>query len=178
MQIIRQLVEIIIRKRQPQDLDFNSNAAAISLACSIGLGYMLYSKIPQISQPLIYNIAMVLLQALAIYGFLAINKKANRFTQTITAIFGVTVILQIVTVGLGQAGILATFSLLVTLWNLALVISIMRSALECSIIKAVIVTLGYHLFMGIFMAMLFPKFPVELQSILEAANTALQTAGT
>lgn len=172
MQIIRQLFEIIIRKRQPQDLDYNSAAALISLISSIAIGYMVYSVIPQISKPLMYNIAMVLLQTVAIYGFLAINQKATRFIQTITAIFGVTVILQIITVGLGQLGVLASFAFLVTLWNLILVVFIMRTALECSTIKAVFVTLGYHLFMGIVMSLIFPNFPGELQAMLEAAQNS------
>lgn len=178
MKIIKQLFEIIFRKRQPQDLDYDLNAAVISLLCSIGVGYLVYSALPQISQPLIYNIGMTGLQALGIYGFLAINKKATRFIQTVTAIFGTTVILQILTVGIGKVEVLAIFSFVITMWNLILAIIIIRSALECSTIKAVFVTLAYHLFMGIMMAMLFPQFPIELQSIIEAANTAASSAGS
>lgn len=178
MKIIRQLFEIILRKRQPQDLDYDLNAAVISLICSIGIGYLVYSSLPQISQPFIYNVGMTCLQALGIYGFLSINKKATRFIQTITAIFGTTVILQILTIGIGKIEILAIFGFAITMWNLILAIFIIRSALECSTVKAVFITLGYHLFMGIMMATLFPKFPVELQSIIEAANNAALSKGT
>jgi hypothetical protein len=68
MQIIRQLLEIIIRKRQPQDLSHNLNAAIISGIGITAMGTMVYSQMPTSSQPLIYNIAMAWFQAIAIYG--------------------------------------------------------------------------------------------------------------
>lgn len=173
MQIIRQLIEIILRKRQPEDLSYNLNAAIVSILSVVALGYAVYSKMPQITQPLAYNIAMVALQVLGIYGLLAMNQKSMRFVQTATAIFGTSVILQILTIGSGLIPALAPLGLAMTVWNFALIVFIVRSALECKTFKAIALTIGYHLLMGILMVMIFPKFPLELQSILEAASTAV-----
>lgn len=172
MQIIRQLIEIILRKRQPQDLAYDLNAAVIGAVGITGLGYLVYSKMPGISQPLFYNAAMVVFQAIGIYALLAMNNKANRFVQTITAIFGVSLILQVLTIASGQIPILAMFGLILTVWNFILIVFILRSALECSTLKATLLTFAYHFFMGILMVMVFPKFPLELQAVLETMSSA------
>lgn len=176
MQIIRQLIEIILRKRQPEDLNHNLNAAIISTISVVALGYAVYSKMPQISQPLAYNITMVALQGLSIYGLLAINQKSIRFVQTVTAIFGTSVILQVLTIGSGLVPVLAPMGLAMTLWNFILIVFILRAALECTTFKAASLTIAYHLLMGVLMVIIFPKFPLELQAILEAASNAVSQA--
>jgi hypothetical protein len=66
---------------------------------------------------------------------------------------------------------LAPLGLFFTIWNFLLVVFILRAALECSTLKAGLLTIAYHLFMGIMVAMIFPKFPLELQAMLEALST-------
>lgn len=175
MQIIRQLLEIILRKRQPQDLSHSLNAAIICCIGIAAMGTAVYSQIPTITQPFIYNVAMVIFQAVGIYALLGISNKTSRYIQTITAIFGVSLILQILTIAVGQISFLAPLSLFFTIWNFVLVVFILRAALESSTGKAVLLTMAYHLFMGVMMAIIFPKFPLELQAILESLNTTATT---
>lgn len=172
MQILRQLIEIILRKRQPQDLAYDLNAAVISAVGIIVLGFFVYSEIPQISKPFTYNAAITLLQGLGIYGLLAINNKANRFVQSITAFFGVSLILQIVTIAIAQIPILAVLSLVLTIWNLIIIVLILRSSFECSTLKSICLFIAYNIFVGMMMIIIFPEFLVEFQAALESMSAA------
>lgn len=176
MQIIRQLIEIILRKREPQDIVFDIPATIISAMVMTLLGVMVYSQIPQISKPFLYNIAMVAFKCLGIYGLLAINQKANRFVQTILAIFGVSVILQILILTVSLVPFLAPLGLIFMGWNFVIIVLILRAALECSIFKALILTIGYHIFMVVLMSVVFPSFSLEMQAFLESLSAEAQAS--
>lgn len=174
MLIVQQLFEIIVRKRQPQDIAYSINAAVITIGLTIALGTAVYSRVPQFSMPLAYNLTLSIVQALSVYGLLAIANKSNRYIQTITALFGVSVILQILTIGVGMTGILSGFGLLFTIWNMVLIIFIIRAALECSTLQAIIQTIAYHFIMLFVLILLFPSFPQEAQEFVQAAQLQAQ----
>ncbi len=171
MHIIQQLLEIILRKRQPQDIAYNLNAAIATVVLTVLLGTLVYSRFPQFSMPLAYNLTLAGVQALAVYGLLAMAKKANRFVQTITALFGVSVILQILTIGAGMTTILSPLGLVFTVWNMVLIIFIIRAALECSTLQAIVQVIAYHFLMIFMLLLLFPKFQDEVKALSELAQT-------
>jgi hypothetical protein len=177
MKIIRQLLEIVLRKRQPQDLDYDLNAAVTSVICSIGIVYLIYSSIPYFSKPLAYSSGLVLLKAICIYAFLAINGKSKRFVQTISAIFGATVILYALALVMSQISILGMLALLLLLWNFILGVLIIKAALECSAFKAALIMIACQLIVSAVMPILFPTFHMEIQLMLDEINAAVGSAG-
>lgn len=171
MNIALQLFEILIRRRQPQDLGYDVNAAALSFIAIIAMGYFITSMQVVYTQPLSYSIAQSLTQALVIYLVLRIANKENRFVQTITAIFGVSVILQMASLIILQVPGLAAATLFLTLWNFYLALLILKSALECSLAQSVFITIGYQVVVIFVLTLLFPELTKEFMSIVEEAKT-------
>lgn len=176
MQIIRQLLEIILRKRQPQDLDYDLNAAVISVICSIGIVYLIYSSLPHFTKPLAYSSGLVLLKVICIYAFLALSGKSKRFVQTISAIFGVTVILYGLALVVSQISVLGLLALPLLLWNLILGVMILKTALDCSAFKAVLIVIACQIIISMVMPIIFPTFHTEAQLVLEEINQAVGAA--
>lgn len=167
MTIVLQLFEILIRKRQPHDLDYDINAAALSFVCIVGLGYVITSMQAVYTKPLAYSITQTLTQGTLIYLLLKVANKETRFVQTITAIFGVSVLLQMTSLIFLQIPILAATSLLLTLWNFYLSVLILKAALECSVLQSVLLTIAYQFIVLFVLTLLYPELIKEFISLAE-----------
>jgi len=170
MNIALQLFEILIRRRQPEDLSYDINAAGLSFLAIVAMGYFITSMQAVYSQPLSYSIAQSITQGLAIYLVLKVANKENRFVQTITAIFGVSVILQMASLIILQIPSLAAATLFLTLWNFYLALLILKSALECSLLQSVVITIGYQVVVIFVLTLLFPELAKEFMSIVEESQ--------
>ncbi len=103
------------------------------------------------------------------------NGKSVRFVQTCTAVFGVSALLGLLTLAIVYVPGLAIFTLLISGWGLYLMVVIMREALECSTLRALLIIIGIQVFSVIVLLLLFPNFLVELQSLLEVARSTSET---
>ncbi len=167
MTIVQQLFEILIRKRQPHDLDYDISAAVMSFVAIVGLGYVITSMQSVYTKPLAYSVTQSLTQAIVIYLLLKVAKKENRFVQTITAIFGVSVMLQMTSLIFLQVPILAATTLFLTLWNFYLSILILKAALECSILQSVMLTIGYQFIVLFVLTIFYPELIEEFMSLAD-----------
>ena len=174
MHIIQQLFEIIVRKRQPQDLAYSLNAAIVTVSLTVALGTAAFASVPNFSMPFAYNITLSLAQALMIYAILALSNKSNRYVQTITALFGVSLILQLLKIVAVMVGFLSGLSLVFTIWNLVLIVLIFRAALDCSTPQAIVKTIAYHFLAAMTLYLLFPNFSNELLEVLNAVQAEIQ----
>ena len=171
MTILFQLLEIITLRRQPQDLQYDETAAAFYVVLTIGLGYLTNVIAEQYSAPLAYSLTQNGALALALFGVLAINGKRIRFVQTCTAMFGVSALLGLLTLAIVYIPGLAIFTLLVSGWGLYLMVLIMREALECSTMRALLIVIGIQILSVMVLLLVFPNFLNELQSLLEVAKS-------
>ncbi len=172
MPLVLELFQIITLQRSPQDLRYDQVAAALSFGGLVAMSFFINSMMVEYTAPLGYAIVQSCSQAIAIYGLLQWRKKSVRYVQTITALFGTTVILQMLTLVALQSSLFATSSVLFSIWNFYLMIIILRAALECTPLQAVIYTVAYHFLTVLVLIMIYPNFPAEIASI---ANTGRAT---
>ena len=172
MTILIQLFEIIILKRKPRDISFDVSAAGLAFAATIATSYFNVVAVDTFSQPLPFVLAQAVTQAIIFYLLLTITRKQVRFTQTITALFGVSAILQFVGLIVLQIPGLGIFGLFITLWNLYLMIMILREAIDCSTLQSVLLTIFYHFLIGVVLLILFPDIFEQMQTIMNAAQPA------
>lgn len=170
MSIVLQLFEIIIRRRQPQDIDYDIVAAVLGFGALVATNYFITSLQPIYSKPLVYSFTQSTVLAIILYGILKLANKEQRSVQTLTAIFGVTAILQMSTLLIFQVPILSPMTLLLGLWDVYLSMLILKAALECSLLQSVLLTVGYKILVAVILILFFPEFINESFSILEQAQ--------
>ncbi len=172
MKILTQLFEIIILKRRPQDILYDSSAAVIALVATIATSYFSIVLAGTFSQPLGFVVVQVVTQAVIFYLLLSITQKKVRFIQTITALFGVSAILQFIALIIMQLPGLGVMGLILTAWNFYIMILILREAIDCTTLQSIIITIIYHFIIGLVLLMLFPDIFERMQSMmLEAQST-------
>ncbi len=178
MQIIKQLYQISLRQREPEDLDYSLEAAIVLIMAIVFLRYVSFSSAPMspLSAPFAYSLTSILGEVLVIYALLRSQGKANRIVQTITALFGVTVLITTVSVLLTLTVILQIVVPFLLIWTVYLMVLILRSALECSTIKALLLTIVYNVAGSLITVLLFPKFQTEMHEILNGMRTAIEAA--
>ena len=176
MQIIKQLVEISLRKRQPQDLAYNLQAAILLAMSVVFLRYTSFISLSSLSNPLGYSLVSVIGESLVIYALLRSQNKTGRFVQTITALFGVTVIATIASVIMSVTVVLQLALPVLMIWSIYLMVLILRAALECSIIASLMLTIGYNAIGYMLVILLFPKFQSEMLAEWELIKAAIETA--
>ncbi|MDB4511998.1 hypothetical protein N9060_00905 [Arenicella sp.] len=172
MKILIQLFEIIILRRRPQDILYDSSAAVITFMAAIATSYFSVVLAGSFAQPLAFVVAQVVTQAVIFYCLLAIARKQGRFVQTITALFGVSAILQFVALIILQLPGLSILGLIVTAWNFYLMIIILREAIDCSTLQSILITVLYHFIIGFVLLMLFPDIFERMQSMMLEAQSA------
>ncbi len=166
MQAITQLFEIISLRRKVGDLDYDPSVALISGAVLIAMGAYINSLTGEITQPFALSATQYLAQAALLYALLSAKAKANRFTQTISAIFGTTVILQLASLSAAWIG-LGIISVGLTIWNFYISIVILRDSLETETLFAFLWTLALNAVSVLIIVTLFPDFADMLQATIE-----------
>ena len=78
MNILRQLFEIILNKRAPEDVDYNVNAAITACASHVFILFTFYSLFNEFSQPLLYAIILTSSTLLAFVVLLKLHGKETK----------------------------------------------------------------------------------------------------
>ena len=175
MNIVVQLFQIITLQRRPSDLDYDQFATIFYVGMSIGLGYITNSLIKNFSHPLLYSLVQSLAQVAILYGILAVSQKSIRFVQTCTAIFGVSALLGCITLAISAIPGLGIINFFIMGWAFYMIVLIFKEALECSVGKAVLMTICLNMLAVIFLMLIFPDFTSEVESILNAASTRVES---
>ncbi len=176
MPIIKQLYQISLRKREPQDLDYSLEAAIVLTIGIAFLRFTSFSTMSTLSNPLAYSVVSIIGESAIIYAVLRSQGKANRFVQTITALFGITVIASAASVLMTLTLVLQLALPILLIWTFYIMILIMRSALDCSTISSLLLTVGYNAAGYLLVILLFPKFQVELLTEWETIKATLEAA--
>jgi len=171
MQIIRQLAEIAVRKRDPQDLDYSLEAAIILTMSVVFLRYVSFNSMGELSNPLGYSLVSVIGESGLIYALLRSQSKDNRFVQTLTGLFGITVIATAVSVLMAITVVLQLALPMLVIWSIYLAVLILRTALECSMF----LTIAYNAFGYLLVILLFPSFQTEMLAEWENIKAAIET---
>jgi len=171
MKILIQLFEIILLKRRPADIAYDPTAAFISFMSAVATGYFQIVVAQTFDQPLPFVLAQGVAQALIFYALLAINKHQLRYVQTVTALFGVSAILQLLGLIILKVPVLGVFGLLLTGWNFYLMIIILRDAIDCTIGQSILITIAYHFVIGLLLLVLFPDMFAQMQAMITAQKT-------
>lgn len=173
MNIISQLIEIILLKRQPQDIDYDVNYAVMFLVAAIGLTYIGNSLSGVYSKPLAYSLVQNFSQAVFLYFALSLAKKQNRFVQTCTAFFGTGTILLVLMLVAFLVPALSIFGVLLHVWMIYLSIKIIRAAFGFNLISAIFLMISIAIFSFVTVTTVYPDFLKETQSIItqQAAST-------
>jgi len=175
MQIIRQLAEIAVRKRDPQDLDYSLEAAIILTMSVVFLRYVSFNSMGELSNPLGYSLVSVIGESGLIYALLRSQSKDNRFVQTLTGLFGITVIATAVSVLMAITVVLQLALPMLVIWSIYLAVLILRTALECSTVTALFLTIAYNAFGYLLVILLFPSFQTEMLAEWENIKAAIET---
>lgn len=165
MTALTQLIEILTLRRRPQDLSYDPAAAALYFVLVLGLSYISTAQLPTFSQPLKISLIQTVAQAATLYLFLTIAKKANRFIQTATALFGTMAILSIFSLIATQVPILGILALFATGWSFYIMVLIFRDCFETSTLNGVLIVIGLNLVAGSLTIMLLPSYLAELQEV-------------
>lgn len=170
MNILTQLLQIISLRRRPQDIDYDEFSAFFYVGMAIGVGYILNTVPGFYTRPFQYSLVQNLMQAVALYGILAINGKGPRFVQTCTTLFGVSAILQTASLLTLVVPGLAIFSLFLTIWVFYLTIIILRESLDSSTLMAVFVAIAIGFVSVAAVLMIYPDFLDEAVTLYEQAR--------
>jgi hypothetical protein len=174
MSIVTQLLQIILRKRQPQDLEYSVTAAVVVVFGQFVMQAAIMSGAQQYSQPIAYGLVYTIANMVGVLLLLSIYKKQARFVQCISALLGVSLILQIMSIFAFSSGILAFTGVMIWFWNMYLLVLILRASLDCSLMTWILLTIAYHFFVGFAMIMVFPDLQTEIVSAWQLAAEQAQ----
>ena len=168
-----QLIQIITLKRKPSEINYDTSAAIIVTMATIATTYVqiIASKLLS-DQQIIFVIAQTIGQAGLIWLLLKARNKENRYIQTITALFGVSAVLNLFGIIILQLPVLIAFGILFSAWNFYLIVLILGEALECSIIRSAFITIAYHITVTMFLYLLLPDLFADIIANISAAKTA------
>lgn len=170
MNILTQLLQIITLKRRPQDIDYDEFSALLYVAIVIGLGYFINTLSAIYSKPFQYSLVQNIAFVITLYGVLAINKKQSRFIQTCTALFGVSAIVQFVSLSSVYIPVLKYFSYFLTGWLIYLTILVLRESLETNTIAALLVLISINILSIVPLVTLYPSFMQDIVTFYEAVQ--------
>jgi uncharacterized protein (DUF486 family) len=176
IQIIKQLIQILLRKREPQDLDYSLQAAILLAMSVVFLRYISFSSMESLSNPFGYSLVSSIGEALVIYALLRSQGKAGRFVQTVTALFGITVLVTMASVIMTVTVILQLALPVLVIWSIYLTVLILRAALDCSMLASLMLTIAYTAISYLMVILIFPKFQTEMLAEWETIKTAIEAA--
>jgi hypothetical protein len=104
------------------------------------------------------------------------QNKTGRFVQTITALFGITVIATMVSVIMSITVILQLALPFLLVWSIYIMVLILRSALDSTMIGSVMLTIGYNAIGYLVVILLFPSFQAEMLIEWETIKTSIESA--
>jgi len=167
MNIIRQLIEVILRKRTPENIDYSLNACVIACA-SMAFGYYcLYSSFKEFSQPLLYAVILTSSHVVAYALLLKLHNKDNRLVQTLTTLMGTNFILCLA-FGFLLTNVFALLSLFFFGYSIVLSVQIIRSSFSCPMYLGIVIYISVSLFSSTMLSIVAPSVTVESQQLLES----------
>ena len=167
MNFLTLLLKICVRKAQADELPYNQNAAIVLSGIYIVFTWASFASAPTFSKPAIYAICTVGLQLGGIYLLLKFFNKSNRFVQTISALLGTSLIINVtfsIVLSTLPVDILLGFLLV---WRVYIPAVIIRSAIEIPAIIGFFALCAIFIFSFLLTAVALPDFGSELAEIYQ-----------
>lgn len=174
MNILRQLFEIILNKRAPEDIDHSVYAAVMLSAAHVFTYFTVYSLFKEFSQPLLYAFVISASYLLSYAVLLKLQGKENRIVQTVTVLFGAHFILSTLTLLLLATQYLAIFALALWVYSLILFVRIIKKAFSCPNYLAIVILIVTHVFSSMMLSIVSPKSSIEAAQMLENVQKVLE----
>jgi len=163
--LIFRFFDICLLRAGPQDLPASMFLLRVAIATNIVFGsLMAYPDrgMPQAFIEVLFDFALL---TLLLYGVLHWRQKAERFSQTLTALMGTNVILSFFAMPVvytitgapeGEtAGWALQMFLLLVIWNITVMAHILRHSLEMHIGYTLVMSVGYVVLAGFLTLTLF-----------------------
>lgn len=152
MHLIKIFVDLCVFQAKPQDLPASKALAVLAGVATIITYVVAHQASGQGEGIFGFAVAQVAIFAFTIWAVLKIKKVPERFPQTISAIFGVSSLIQLVAwpilgwlskaSGTPGAGLPVLMIMGLSVWVLAVSVYVMKHALEIGIGQSLLVTLG------------------------------------
>lgn len=158
--ILKTWVEISLLSGKPQDLPASKVLLGLIAVVEIAASYSVDTAHPAPGVRLAAAMTQSLFLAATIWAALSWRRHRERWLQTMTALYGSGVIVTFVAWaalrGLNvpqdaQSGPFILVAWVITLWALAIMSRVLRSALEVPLATAIMITLAYGLVGGLLM---------------------------
>jgi len=172
MSIIIQSFEIFIRKRLPSDIDYNLNACLILCFAAVFFSIISFSTVGYIKWPAVAAATSFVISVGLLYYILKLNQKEQRFVQMLTAMLGVGLVCNLISVVVSPVREMRLLAVMVQFWGVYLNIVILKHTLESSFIRAFAITVAL---LFITLMLLFHVFG-DKQAILEIQGQIEQQA--
>lgn len=166
MNELKILVDLCLFQAKPQDFPYSPGwvlITAVALCTSIYISYPVQEQTTLVV--LLISIVHVIGYGFAIWGALRVRTLAERFTQTVTTIFGTAALLQLVTwpfinwllkvQGTPDAQFPMLIVFFLGIWTFAVAVNINRHALSVTVGQGILITLGVQIFTASIVFMLF-----------------------
>lgn len=182
--ILRLYWDILRLKRGPEDLPVSAGLLFTTVVLRIGLGLLANAVIPQQEN---HPTALMLIDCMVVLvwgrAVLQVARRPERYLQTLTAVFGCELLLQVVA-GIALASyvaatvaandILAQFAAMVIygvyLWILIAVVRILRSATGWPVIGCIVAVVVQGFVTLAVAVAIFPDLLAGMQSAAETAT--------
>jgi len=174
MTIIRQLFEIILNKRSPADIDYNINAAIICCTGDLFFYFSFLSLFNEFSEPFIYAAIITGSYVLAYSVLLKVHGKENRLVQTLTALFGTSLILYTIALAFIATQIFAVFSLGIWMFSIVVFVRVIKSSFSCPTYLAIVILISSYVFSNIMLSIVCPNSSQEAQLMMENMQQRLE----
>jgi len=174
MKIVNQLIEVIIRKRKPEDVEYSVIAAVVACVANILFYFFIYSVFEDFTQPLLYGVVITVSNILAICVLLKLQGKEGRAVQTITVLFGVSFIFAAVSLGALLTQVLAILAIPLFAYSVYLSVIILKSSFDSPTLIAIVILISTHFFSGTMLTIVCPNYPQEAQNMLEKMTQQLE----
>jgi len=152
MNLIKIFIDLCVFQAKPQDLPLSHALVLITGATTIITYVIAHQASGQGKGIVAFAIAQVVVFAFTIWVVLKIKKLPERFPQTISAIFGVSSLIQLVAwpvlswlskaSGTPGAELPVLMIMGLSVWVLAVSVYVMKHALEVSLGQSLLITLG------------------------------------
>lgn len=172
MQIIHQLFEVIMRRRAVSDLTYDPTIAIIGGAVLMALGGYTNSLQPELESPMFMSVVQILINTLLLVALLRAYSKGSRSVQVLSALYGVSALLQTVALLAMQLNGLQIFVTFILVWNFILSIIILREGLETTILAPLLWTVAINMVTIVILLGLFPDFAEVFQAMLQEIEKA------
>ena len=179
MNIVQQLLQILLLKRGPEDLEYNETAAYVACGLYIYTNYLIKVVLGTYSLPFSYT----LVESLALIAFLFLAMSMldlkNRFVQFVTGYFGVlslqaAAVVLMVSTG-GSTGIFL-ICILASVWIMIVALKILIKTVDRGLLLPISLWFASNLVSSLILTMIFPQFSAESEQTLAALQQLLQPA--